>query len=322
MINEKVWVINENYKKSAPGIAVGNISSLQRDVKQKNPALAYSLSLLIWGCGHLYLRRWKSGILLFLYMVMFYLFMIMAVINWTALVSILGSLNISRSETLLAFGFFYLSGLVIWYFNSCLSYFNTVKLNNTSFKGLKSILLPAACSLLMPGWGQFLNGQPKKGLCLQIFSLTGFFALPAILITFLFWPALEVSQARLMIECIFTMSLIFVPIFVMAWLFGVYDAVRVSMNSIKKEPLRKRIGYQVNRYRHVAQVYGWKNAILLITKRLVIVILLLAFAAFGYHHIPKRYYMRQLANLSGKISQEGMTVLPSFINHIRNNIPS
>jgi len=322
MINEKVWVINENYKKSAAGIAADNISSLHRDVKQKNPAMAYSLSLLIWGCGHLYLRRWKSGILLFLYMIMFYLFMIVTVIDWTAIVSIFGSLNISRSETLLVFGFFYLSGLVIWYFNSCLAYFGAVKLNNTSFKGVKSVFLPVVCSLLMPGWGQFLNGQPKKGLCFQLFSLTGFFALPAIYITFLFWPALEVSKARLMMEWIFTMSLIFTPILVMVWLFGVYDAARVSMNNIKKEPLRKRIGYQINRCRHVAQVYGWKNVIFLIVWRLVIVILLLAFGAFSYHHIPKRYYVQQLTDLSGKISQEGMTVLPTFINYMRNNIPS
>jgi len=322
MMYEKVWVINENYKQSATGISADNISSLHRDVKRKNPVLAYSLSLLIWGCGHLYLRKWKLGILLFLCMIMFYLTMIMTVINWTAIVSILESINISRAETILVFGFFYLSGLVIWYFNSCLSYFNTTKQNNTSFKGVKNILLPAVCSLLMPGWGQFLNGQPKKGLCLQLFSLAGFFALPAILMTFLFWPVMEESKARLMLEWIFTISLTFAPILVTVWVFGVYDAARVSMNNIKKEPFWKRIKYQINRYRHIAQVYGWKNAIFLIIWRFVIVILLLAFMAFSYHHIPKRFYVQQLTDLSGKMSQEGMTVLPTFINYIRNNIHS
>jgi TM2 domain-containing membrane protein YozV len=321
MMNEKVWVINESYKKTASSSTGGIISPFHRGVKQKNPALAFSLSLLIWGCGQLYLRRWKSGILYFLFMIMFYLSMVMIVMDWTAIVSILGSFSVSRSETLLVFGSFYLCGLIIWCLNSCLAYFKAMKLNNTSFKGVKSIFLPAACSLLMPGWGQFLNGQPKKGLCFQILSITGLFALPAILITFLFWPALEGSQARLVVEWIFTISLIFTPILAIVWLFSVYDAARVSMNNIKKEPLRKRIEYQINRYRHVAQVYSWKNAVLLIIKRLVIVIILLAFVAIGYQHIPKRYYIRQLTDLSGKISQEGMTVLPAFINYVRNNLP-
>jgi TM2 domain-containing membrane protein YozV len=321
-MSQKVWIINENYKRSASGVAGGIISSFHRDVKQKNPALAYSLSLLIWGCGHLYIRRWKSGVPLFLFMIMFYLSMIMIVKDWTAIVSILGSLNVSRSETLLVFVFFYLAGLIIWHFNSCHAYFRTIKMNNTSFKGVKSIFLPAACSLLMPGWGQFLNGQPKKGICFQIFSLTGLFAFPAILIVFLFWPILEVSQARLMVEWIFTISLIFTPFIVMLWLFSVYDAARVSADNIKKEPLRKRIRYQINRYRHGVQVYGWKNAILPIIKRIVIVILLLTIVVVSYHHIPKRYYKEQLMDLGSRISQEGMTVIPGLINYFCDNIPS
>lgn len=319
-MSEKVWVVKENYKRSDSYASGGVISAFHQGVKQKNPALAYSLSLLIWGCGQLYNRRWKSGTLFFLFMIMFYLSMGMIIIYWTTIVNFFGSLNVSRSETLLICGFFYLSGLITWHFNSCHAYFKTIKINNNSFKGIKSILLPAACSLLIPGWGQFLNGQPKKGICFQIFSLAGLFAFPAILIVFLFWPTLEVSQARLMVEWIFTISLIFSPLIVMIWLFSVYDAARVSMNNIKKEPLRKRIGYQINRYRHDIQVYGRKNAMLSIVKRIVIVILLLAFGVIGYHYIPKKYYIQQLTDLADKISQEGMTVIPDLINYFCDNI--
>jgi hypothetical protein len=83
----------------------------------------------------------------------------------------------------------------------------------------------------------------------------------------------------------------------------------------KKEPLRKRIGYQKNRYRHDIQVYGWKNAMLPIVKRTVIVILLLALVVIGYHYIPKRYYIQQLMDLGDRISKEGMTLIPGLINY-------
>jgi hypothetical protein len=62
-------------------------------------------------------------------------------------------------------------------------------------------------------------------------------------------------------------------------------------------------------------VYGWKNAMFLIVKRIVIVILLLAFGVIGYHYIPKRYYIQQLTDMGGRISKEGMTVIPSLINY-------
>ena len=219
-MSQKVWVIKENYKRS-DSCAGGVVSAFRQGVREKNPALAYSLSLLIWGCGQLYNKRWKSGTLLLMFMIMFYSSMYIIIIHWTAIMRFIKSADVSRSETLLIFGLFYLSGLIIWHFNSCHAYFKTTKTNNNSFKGVDSILLPAACSLLIPGWGQFLNGQPKKGICFQIFSLAGLFAFPAILIVFLFWPALEASQARLIVEWIFTICLIFIPFIVMIWIFSV-----------------------------------------------------------------------------------------------------
>lgn len=318
-MNQKVWVIKENYKRSASeGVF---ISALHKEnAKQKNPALAYSLSLLVWGCGQLYNRRWKSGMMLLLFMILFYLSMSMIIMYWTSVEILFESLNVSRSEAILICGFFYLSGLLTWYFNSCHAYFKAIKINDNSFEGVKSILLPVVCSLLMPGWGQFLNGQPKKGICFQIFSFTGLFAFPAIFTVFLFWPTLQASQARLMVEWIFTISIILTPFIIMVWLFSIYDAARVSIDNIKKEPLRKRIEYQMNRHLHNIQIYGWKNSMLQGVKRIVIVILMLAFGVISYHYIPKRYYIQQLKYLEGRLSQEGMTVIPDLIHGVCNNV--
>jgi TM2 domain-containing membrane protein YozV len=322
-MNQKVWVIRGHYEGAAPNAPTtgGLVTALHpAKAKQKDPALAYSMSLFIWGCGQLYNRRWKSGALLFLFMIIFCLSMSMIVMYWTFLVNFFGSINISRSGTFLICVFLYLAGLLTWYLNSCHAYFNTIKINGNPFEGLKSVFLPAVCSLFMPGWGQFLNGQPKKGICFQIFSLAGFVAFPAMLIIFLVWPTMEASQARLIVEWIFTVSIISTPLILMMWLFSIYDAARISMDKMKKEPLGKRIRYQISRYQHNIQIYGWKNAMLQIIKRIVVIMLLLTFGVISYRYIPRVYYIQQLQDLGDRVSQQEMTVLPDLINDFCNNI--
>lgn len=322
-MTKKVWVIEENYNRSSSGTprTEGSVSALHTaKAKQKNPALAYSLSLLIWGCGQLYNKRWKTGTLLLLFMIIFYSSMSMFIMSRTSLASFFESINISRSGTLLICGFFYLSGILTWYFNSCHAYFTTIKINGNSFEGLKSVLFPAVCSLLIPGWGQFLNGQPQKGIFFQILGLTGLAAFPVIIIVFLLWPTLEVSQARLIVEWIFTISIISIPFVLLIWLLNIYDAASISMNDMKKEPPRKRIGYYINRYRHNIQIHGRKNAILKIVKRIVLVILLLSISIISYRFIPKEFYIQKLKNVSSQTSQDGMTVIPALINNFCSNI--
>ncbi len=321
-MSQKVWVVREHNERAVADAQItGRISEFhQEKPKHRNPALAYSLSLFFWGCGQLYNRRWRSGILLFFSMVIFCSSMCMIVIYWNSLVNFFGSINISRSETLLICAFFYFSGSLVWYFNSCHAYFKTVRNNGYPFEGVKSVLLPVVCSFLIPGWGQFLNGQSKKGVFFQIFWFAGLIALPAVLVVSMIWSTLDSSQARLVIEWIFTISIIFTPFILTIWLFGIYDAARVSMDNLRREPFRKRIQYQINRYRHNIQMCGWGNTILPITKRIVLIILLLVFGAVNYQYIPKSYYIRHLQGLGDRFSQKGMTVIPHLINNFGNYI--
>jgi len=136
------------------------------------------------------------------------------------------------------------------------------------------------------------------------------------------WPTLDSSQARLVIEWIFTISIIFTPLILTVWLLGIYDAARVSTDNLRRESFRKRIRYQINRYRHDIQIRGWGNTILPITKRIVLMILLVGFGAISYQYIPKGYYIRQLQGLEDRFSQKGMTVIPHLINNFSNRISS
>jgi len=319
-MSQKVWVIRDGPEKQVSAARTGQgISSAyqQKSATRRNPSLAYSLSIIIWGCGQFYNRQRWLGILFLLFMINLYLLMGGAVMYLESVKSFFESIYVDCSGTLLVCGFFYLSGLIFWHFNAWHAYFKSIKINAGSPKeGIKLTLLPAVCSLLMPGWGQLLNGQTKKGLFFQLFAFTGLATLPSVPIIFLLWPALEASRSRLIVEWIFSIGIILSPLILMMWIFSIFDAAKVSIDNTKKEPLPVRIRYAAYRFRHYIQIYGWKNAVLPLIKRTTLAILLLIFCVINYHHVPKKFYMQQLQNLGNRLSEREMTVIPGIIKNL------
>ncbi len=317
-MSQKVWVIDEIPEKqvSSTRISQRDISTIQQQsTRQSNPSLAYSLSFIIWGCGQFYNKQWRLGILFLLFMINFYFFMSIVVMKWEYIKSSFDSMYVDCSGTLLIFGFFYLSGLIVWHFNAWEAYCNSIKISAGSLKRIKMTLLPVVCSLLMPGWGQLLNGQTKKGIFFQLFALAGLATLPFILIIFLVWPTLEASRSRLIIEWVFSISIILSPFILMMWIVNIFDAARVSINN-KKMPLPIRIKYAIKKFRYHIQIYGWKNAVLPLIKRTALVILLLIFCVITYHSVPKKFYMQQLQNLGNRMSEKEMTIIPGIIKKL------
>jgi hypothetical protein len=322
-MNQKVWVIDDPSEKqvSASKINQRIIPVFQQNsTTQRSPSLAYSLSLIIWGCGQFYNRQWKLGILFLLLMINFYLSMGIIVIYRESIKSFFEAINVNYSEPLLIFGFVYLLGLIVWHFNAWQAYLKSIKINARYHKDIKMTLFPAVCSLLVPGWGQALNGQTKKGLFFQLFGLTGLATLPFILIIFLVWPTLEASRSRLIIEWIFAISIFLSPIIIMMWILNIYDAVKVSIDNTIKESLPIRFKYATNRFRYHIQLYGWKHAVLPLIRRNILIILLLIFCVITYHSVPKKFYVQQLQNLGHRMSEKEMTVIPSVIKKLLNNI--
>lgn len=239
---------------------------------------------------------------------------------WEPIKTSLEPFNVNYSETLLLCGFFYLSGLIIWLLNAWQAYFMTLKSNAKSFKGIKIMLLPVVCSLLMPGWGQLLNGQTKKGLFFHMFALAGLAVFPAILTIFLAWQTLEASRAQSIVEWIFSICIILAPFILLMWLISIFDAAKVSINKLKREPFQKRTRYAINRFRSNIRIYGRKNAMLPLIKRMVLVTLLLILCVISYQYFPEKYYVTQLQNLGNRMSQKEMTVLPNLVKKLLNNI--
>jgi hypothetical protein len=241
---------------------------------------------------------------------------------WESVTSIFESMNVDCAGAVLIFWLFYISGLIVWLFNAWQAYYESISINARLFKDTKMTLLPAVCSLLIPGWGQLLNGQPKKGLFFHVFALIGLATLPFILILFLLWPSLEASRSRLIIEWISSISVILSPFIFMIWIVNIFDAAKVSLDNTKKDPLLIRMKHATNRFRNNIQVYGKKNTVLPIIKRITLIILLMIFCVISYHSFPKKFYMQQLQNLGNQMLEKEMTIIPGIIKKIPNNISS
>ena len=322
-MSKKVWVIDDVPTKQVSTTKVSKsdipIIKLKRPV-QRNPFLSFSLSIIVWGSGQFYNRQIRLGILYFLFMINFYLFMSIITIYWGFIKSSFKTIYIDGSGTILIFGIFYLAGIIVWHLNAWQAYFKSTSINEQSLKGVRMKLLPVMCSLIIPGWGQLLNGQTKKGVFFQVFSITAIAILSFILIILLVWPTLESSQSRLIVEWIFTISVILSPFILVIWIVNIFDAAKVSLNSSMKIPLSKRINYALKKMSYRIQVYGLKNTMLPLIKRTTLICILLLFCVINYHSISKKFYIDQLNKLGNRLSERDMTVIPEIIKKLPDNI--
>jgi hypothetical protein len=143
--------------------------------------------------------------------------------------------------------------------------------------------------------------------------MIGFFTLPIILLFPLFWPALETPADRLFWENTLLMALMAVPFLFLVWLFAVYDALRVYLDPIKKEPVKKRFEYAINRFR----INGFSRELFKRGKvKLFLVIPLVLLLAAVYYYYPSESYVPILKSLKSGLSEQGMVILPEKIDQI------
>ncbi len=319
-MQDKVWIIDdpddsfEDKNKGSDATKLLHKKSLKP--RQKNPALAFTISLFIWGSGQIYTGKWKIGILFMLFMLNFYIFTGSAILFGGLITAFLKNLYVTYSEMLAVFIIIYLCGIIIWFFNAYHAYHSASLVRQEPFPGVKSRLLPVLCSLLIPGWGQFINGQRKKGLYFLVFATIGFFVLPFIILIFLLWPEF-ISEERYCFESLLAVLLMFIPLIILMWLISAFDALKVSFDDVKKESLINRIKYANNRRRIKGFFRGLiPQAKLTILLSLILVLLI----SISYSYFPKEHYSSLLKDLQSQLQQRDMIIIPQIINELLNTI--
>lgn len=305
-MRDKVWTIEDPFDKTEARTEAS--SELKSD---KNPAVAFSLSILIWGGGQFYTGYWIEGAILFLFMLGFYSFSALELFfrDSDSLKSFV--IPFHHQIWLPLFMILYFAGLAIWLFGSVRAYFLAAAERNERYQGVKQPLVPALCSLLVPGWGQFLNGQTKKGLFFLLIGFIGFFSVGVIPSIFFFWDDLGQSIMKADIEKVLAGCILSSPVVLLFWMCGIYDAFIICKEEVKKEPLLMRMSYALNRLK----LKGWKESI---TPRLKLLSILLIFFTISilvaYRYTPKSFYLEEMARTSNELKARQMTILPELID--------
>ncbi len=310
MQKDDVWHIKDPADRRSPGRKEpGETPAVA--TKQRNPAIAFSLSILCWGSGQFYNEDWNLGTLLLLLMVNFYAFLGEAIFFHQHLTYVFNPYLSSHSNLLFVGWVATVFALLIWFSGTLHAYRKAARGREEPYAGVQKWFLPPLCSFLIPGWGQCLNGQFIKGAMFMIASFLGFLAIPSVVVSYLLWPSLEPSFTRTILEWNFAVSLMAMPFLMLIWLVGIFDALQVSTDEVKKEPLLKRLSYARNRVR----LQGWGNTVFKRVKIMVPLILLLALAVYGgMRLLPAEYYEEYARKISAKLSARQMVVVPRMID--------
>ena len=312
MNTDRVWVIDD--PDDLPFVSKKKKAPVAPPPKrpQKSPAVAFSLSLLIWGAGQIYNRQGKLGVLLFLLMANFYLGLALLWFYAKSVTTFLGTYYITPSQLLMVASVFYLSGLMLWFFSTQQAYHRANKKRTDPFRGVENKFYPAFCSMLIPGWGQFLNGQAKKGSFFLMSTMIAIFVFPALLVIPSLWPMLKTVMDRRIWESYMVAALFLIPLVVLfVWPLSAFDALKISLDETKKEPLLKRIEYANNRRR----MRGWAEGVFPHAKLTFLLGLFLVICmTVSYYYFPREYYVAQLQSIQGRLSQENMVIIPRLID--------
>jgi hypothetical protein len=310
---EKIWEIKDpdSYfstgKKRKPAQSAGPFR------QEKDPAKAYSYSIFFWGAGQSYNEEYGKGLAFMVLMIGVCLGAGLALFFPQALLSFLKSAGILFADAFLAAEILLLCVLLFWMGNAGNAYHTAAKTRTTRFPGMSSRVYPCLGSLLLPGWGQFLNGQPLKGSFFSACAVLGIFSLVTAPAALLAWPFLEPTPSRFTIETAFAAGVAAAPLLPLLWLFSAYDALRVSLDGYLKEPLRERIKAAYYRGRTQGLLRG---AFPWIGRAFALALILTFFVIVLSYNFPARYYAERLASMRADMSAAGMTILPGLITNL------
>lgn len=309
MQQQKVWVIGEEdwSRPSRPAAtrdeapAGETVDAAAAQAALKNPALAFSLSLLVWGSGQFYLREQRRGAF-FLAGLLLRLTLLAALLLWHE--PLARVFAVSRYQaTLLSFG---AMTLLLSLFIGPISALDAYQLARPAtaepFAGVDKVRWPLLGSLVCPGWGQVLNGQLRKGGFFLVSGAAGLFAALVLLGAPRLFPLLTDPGARLVLEWLLCGALVLAPLAVVAWVLAMFDAYRCCRHLYRKNFTLGRVGFR-----------AWAKELLgeLHSRATLILGLLLAISV-GMQLLPRKYYLDLLGQIRLEMTHQHLVLLPEL----------
>jgi TM2 domain-containing membrane protein YozV len=305
-MKQKVWFIDDSRWQESPvqGGMDSPVSVKTKMVSQssalpstKNPALSFSLSMVVWGSGQMYMGAFRPGSIYLSAMLFFYstMFAIGFFRDWAS--RFVAGTHIPAPVFISGAVVFLLAGFSLWLINAVDAYYRTIRLRSEPFRGVDNDLLPLVCALLFPGWGQFLNGQPKKGLFFLLIGGMGISAVIVLSVAPFVWPMLKARPAGPVFELFLVAALVFVPVFLLVWIVSAFDSFRTCRWFGSLPP-----GYRKRHQGVMKDLFPRATAVLS---------LLLAISV-GNQILPKDYYLNSLKKIRIQALQNNMEKIPEL----------
>ena len=193
-----------------------------------HPAAAGSLSLFVWGLGQLYNRDFRMATLFLLCELQVFAFHYLLYMTWDRLRDFASILLFWEEWELLLYASSIDFCIIFFLLYNVAHAYLRAEAYGRGFTGLHMPIVSGAASILVPGWGQMLNGQLKKAslflfaFLLQAYCLILYFHSPLYRVL----AAMDPQQLLMARTTWIGMGVLFVT--ALSWLISVYDAVLVA----------------------------------------------------------------------------------------------
>ncbi len=320
-MKQKVWVVDDSgFGGTSSRNAWSDFDVPERNrveasplpkAPDKSPAWAFSLSLLVWGCGHLYIRRFVPGALLMGSMLLFWTAITSAVVFRDVAMRFLSDGKIPPAIVVIGAVTFILLFLLCWFFGAVDAYMGATKRRSEAFHGVYNEILPVLCSLCFPGWGQFLNGQPRKGIFFLIFGFLGILSISVAVLVLVAWPLPGGGSEKVLLEILLLAAMVCVPVSVLMWMVSVHDAFWTCREPVRKRPLMMRLRFARERIR----MHGIRRFFIPGIKRLALSVLILSITLLGgVYFVPTNYYLQSLELARMEMVRNEMALIPQMLD--------
>lgn len=188
---------------------------------------ASSLSILVWGSG-----QWLNGdrdlaSLLFLWQVLIVALHYAVVSIWGPIRQMAHLFFVEEWEVLMIAAALDFWLMFLWLFNVSQAY-RSAERQRGRCRGLGNAWLAGLASLLIPGWGQIVNGQLRKGLFFLFGFLLQAYLLAYYLATPLYRIVSDLDPNQKLLREIINAGQIALGVTALLWLVSAYDAVLVA----------------------------------------------------------------------------------------------
>jgi TM2 domain-containing membrane protein YozV len=155
-----------------------------RRARAGNPAAAGTLSLLVWGLGQFYNGDSKLGALFLLGEIQVIAFHYLMIKTWGQFLAFAHRVSFVNEWELMLYVSSVDFCLIFFMIYNVAQAYHAAEARSGRFEGLHRPLVAGMASLIVPGWGQMLNGQPGKAklflfaFLLQLYMLALYFVSP------------------------------------------------------------------------------------------------------------------------------------------------